>query len=78
MGTKMGPILACLLVGYLEEKMFAEYSGPVPDLCKRYIDHVFGVSSNTDQELQSFMDFYHLTIQLSNTHSQLEGPRCPL
>ena len=51
MGTKMGPSFACLFVGYLEEKMFAKYNGPVPDLYKRYIDDVFGVSTHTDWEL---------------------------
>ena len=57
MGTKMGPSFACLLVGYLEEKMFSEYIGPVPDLYKRYIDDVFGVSSDDEQELLSFINF---------------------
>ena len=75
MGTKMGPSFACLFVGYLEEKMFAEYSGPVPDLYKRYIDDVFGVSSNTDQELQSFINFvssYHPAIKYTFTISESE------
>ena len=57
MGTKMGPSFACLFVGYLEEHMFAEYVGPVPELYKRYIDDVFGVSSDSEDELKSFIDF---------------------
>ena len=66
MGTKMGPSFACLFVGYLEEKMFSEYIGPVPDLYKRYIDDVFGVSSDSEQELKSFIDYvssYHPAIK---------------
>ena len=38
MGAKMGPNSACLFVGYVERKMFAEYQGRKPDLYKRYID----------------------------------------
>ena len=53
MGTKMGPSFACLFVGYLEEKMLSQYLGPPPDLFKRYIDDVFGVSSDTEEELKS-------------------------
>ena len=62
----MGPSFACLFVGYLEERMFSEYIGPVPDLYKRFIDDVFGVSSDSQQDLQSFIDFvssYHPAIK---------------
>ena len=70
MGTKMGPSFACLFVGYLEEKMFAEYIGSPPDLYKRYIDDVFGVSSDSEEELKSFIDFvssYHPAIKYTFT-----------
>ena len=70
MGTKMGPSFACLFVGYLEEQMFAEYIGTPPDLYKRYIDDVFGVSSDSEQELMSFIDFvssYHPAIKYTFT-----------
>lgn len=66
MGTKMGPSFACLFMGYLEEKMFSEYIGPVPDLYKRFIDDVFGVSSDSEQELRSFIEYassYHPAIK---------------
>ena len=66
MGTKMGPSFACLFVGYLEEKMFSEYIGPVPDLYKRYIDDVFGVSSDSEEDLTSFINYvssYHPAIK---------------
>ena len=46
--------------------MFSEYIGPVPDLYKRYIDDVFGVSSDSEQELKSFIDYvssYHPAIK---------------
>lgn len=72
MGTKMGPSFACLFVGYLEEKMFEQYQGPIPDLYKRYIDDVFGVSSDSDEELSSFISFvsnFHPAIKYTFTVS---------
>ena len=62
MGTKMGPNSKCLFVGYLEEKMFAEYNCPVPDLYKRYID-VFRLSTLS-------------TIRPSSIHLQFASRRC--
>ena len=62
-------------VGYLEERMFTEFDGPIPDLYKTYIDDVFGVSGLTDQELPSFISsvpFYHPTIQFTFTISESE------
>ena len=73
MGTKMGPSFACLFVGYLEEKMFADYMGPLPELYKRYIDDVFGATSDSEHELQSFIDFvssYHPAIKYTFTVSE--------
>jgi hypothetical protein len=55
MGTPFGPEYACLSVGQLEEDIFKTYKGPVPQL--RYIDDIFGASSNTLEELQTFIDF---------------------
>ena len=44
MGTKMGPNYACLFVGFIEERIRAQYTGFVPQLHKRYIDDVVGAA----------------------------------
>ena len=62
MGSRLGPSYACLFVGYVEERMLAEYTGRKPDLYKRYMDDVAGAASNSEQDLQQFLDFaskYH-------------------
>ena len=40
MGTKMGPSYANLFVGHVEQQIFEQYTGPIPDFCGRYIDDV--------------------------------------
>ena len=47
MGSRLGPNYACLFVGYVEERMLAEYTGRKPDLYKRYMDDVAGAASNS-------------------------------
>ena len=62
MGSRLGPNYSCFFVGYVEERMLAEYIGRKPDLCKRYMDNVAGAASGSEQDLQQFLDFaskYH-------------------
>ena len=41
-GMKMGPSVACIFTGYLEELLFADYEHSTPMLCKRYVDDIVG------------------------------------
>ena len=66
MGSKLGPNYACLFVGYVEEKMLAEYPGEKPELYKRYMDDVAGATSCSEQELQRFLEF------ASNYHPKID------
>ena len=62
MGSRLGPNYSCLFVGYVEERMLAEYTGRKPDPYKRYMDNVAGAASGSEQDLQQFLDFaskYH-------------------
>ena len=59
MGTKMGPSVSCIFMGYLEELFFADYEHSTPMLCKRYIDGIVGAASCPEKELQCFVD--HVT-----------------
>ena len=59
MGTKMGPSVACIFMGFLEELFFANYEHSTPMLYKRYIDDIVGAASCPEEELQCFI--YHLT-----------------
>ena len=40
MGTKMGPIVGCILMGFFEELFFADLEHSTPMLYKRYIDNI--------------------------------------
>ena len=57
MGTKMGPNYANLFVGYVEERIFDQFDGPVPELFGRYIDDCFGATSCGRPELDRFIQF---------------------
>ena len=56
MGTKMGPSYANLFVGYIEDQFFGQYSGPKPELYRRYIDDCVGATSSTKEELEQFIN----------------------
>ena len=66
MGTKMGPNYANLFVGFIEEQIFSQYSGPIPELFKRFIDDCIGATSLERAQLESFIDF------VNNFHPALE------
>ena len=51
MGTKMGPSVACIFMGYFEELFLADYEHSTPMLCKRYIDDIVGAASCPEKEL---------------------------
>ena len=75
MGTKMGPNYACLFVGFIEERIRAQYTGFVPQLHKRYIDDVVGAAQCTRPELEQFIDYvcnFHPALQFTFTISELE------
>ena len=55
MGTKMGPSVACMFIGYLEELFFADNEHSTPMLYKRYIDDIVGAASCPEKELQCFV-----------------------
>ena len=57
MGTKMGPSYTCLFMGHLEYRIMESFTGPVPELYKRYIDDGFGASSRSESVLLDFIYF---------------------
>ena len=57
MGTKMGPSIACLSMGYFEELLFSQFDGNCPICYKRYIDDIVGAAVGPTIELQNFIDF---------------------
>ena len=40
MGTKIGPTVACIFMGYVEELFFADYEHSIPMPYRRYIDDI--------------------------------------
>ena len=77
MGTKMGPNYACLFVRFVEEQIYANYTGFLPQLHKHYIDDVVGVAQCTRLELEQFIDYvcnFHPALQFTFTISELELP----
>ena len=57
MGTKMGPAIACLTMGYFEERMLQDYPGAPPVLFKRYIDDIVGVAKGPERAVEQFVEF---------------------
>ena len=57
MGTKMGPSYACLFMGHLEHQILTSYTGPTPELYKRYIDDGVGATSLSQAALLEFITF---------------------
>ncbi|XP_070194281.1 uncharacterized protein [Littorina saxatilis] len=68
MGTKMGPSYACLFMGHLEHLILQSYSGPVPELYKRFIDDGLGATSLSEPLLLDFIHFiqaFHPSIKFT-------------
>ena len=59
MGKKMGPCVACIFMGFLDELFFADHDRSTTMQCKRYIDNIVGAASYPEKELQCLID--HLT-----------------
>ena len=57
MGSKMGPNLACLFVGYVEHQIREQYTGFIPPLHERYIDDIVGAASCRREELEVYLNF---------------------
>ncbi|KXJ08871.1 hypothetical protein AC249_AIPGENE5299 [Exaiptasia diaphana] len=57
MGTKMGPSYANLFVGYIENLIFQQYTGPKPEFFGRYIDDCIGATSCSRDDLDSFISY---------------------
>ena len=55
MGTKMGPSYANLFVGFIEQQFFDKFDGTKPERYRRYIDHCFGATSCSRQEVDYFI-----------------------
>ena len=57
--------VACLTMGYIEETMLTQYSGPAPLLFKRYIYDILGIFSGSREDLEKFIQHvnnYHEAI----------------
>eukprot|EP00061_Rhincodon_typus_P014138 g40979.t1 len=71
-GTHMGPSYACLLIGYVEQSLFCNYTGTMPNLFFRYIDDCIGTASCSHEELEQFINFtntFHLNLKFTWTIS---------
>lgn len=69
MGSRIGPGVACLTMGYIEETMLAQYCGPAPLLFKRYIDDILGIFSGSREDLEKFIQHvsnYHEAIKFTH------------
>eukprot|EP00061_Rhincodon_typus_P000058 g10286.t1 len=53
----MGPSYACLFVGYVEQSVFRNYTGPIPYLFHYYIDDCIGATSCSHEELEQLTHF---------------------
>ena len=66
MGSRFGPIYACLFMGYVEQQFISEYTGSRPQIFLRYIDDIFGIANCNEDVLVSFMEFingFHPALQ---------------
>lgn len=57
MGSRFGPIYACLFVGYVEELFLQQYPESTPHLFLRYIDDILGIANSSQADLLSFMEY---------------------
>ena len=78
MGTKMGPVFACLYLAYLETQFFESYKGPKPQLFKRYIDDLLFIFSCTPRQATLFLSqFSRLDPDLTFTWSDTSAKEVP-
>eukprot|EP00061_Rhincodon_typus_P015264 g42847.t1 len=77
MGTHMGPSYACLFVGFVEESLFNNYTGTIPDLFLCYIYDCIGAASCSHKELKQFINFantFHHALKFTWTISDTSLP----
>ena len=60
---------ANLFVGYVEQQIFEQYTGPIPDFFGRYIDDCLGTASCTRADLEGFINY--VTINIIASCSQI-------
>ena len=76
MGTKMGPTIANIFLGYLEEKAAVQYNGTQPELYLRYIDDIFGITTMSTEDLLKWINFtqnFHNAIKYTFETSTTEA-----
>ena len=59
----------CLFMGHLEHSILESFTGPVPELYKRYIDDGFGASPGSESVLLDFIQFvqnFHHSVKFTN------------
>ena len=71
------PASTCLFVGFVDDQTTQQYRGLVPQLHKRYIDDVVGVTYCRRVQLEEYIDFFFKfrpSLQSTNTISDTELP----
>ena len=59
---------ANLFVGYVEQQIFKQYTGPIPDFFCRYIDDCLGTASCTHMDLERFINYvnsFHYSLKFT-------------
>ena len=71
MGTRLAPTFACLFMGVLESKFLASWTGLAPRMWRRYIDDIFFLWNEGEEELKLFLSHLnesHPTIKFTATY----------
>eukprot|EP00061_Rhincodon_typus_P005897 g25968.t1 len=77
MGTCMGPSSSCHFVDFVEQSLFNNYTGTIPQLFPCYIDDCIGVASCSCEELEQFINFantFHCVLKFTWTISDTSLP----
>ena len=57
MGSRLGPVYACIFIGFIEQQFLNTYQGTKPIVFLRYIDDIFGIAPGNPDDLLPFMNF---------------------
>ena len=66
--SERGPNYANLFVGFVEKQIFEQYTDPIPDYLRRYIDDCLGTASCPRVKLERFINFvnnFHPALQFT-------------
>eukprot|EP00061_Rhincodon_typus_P007439 g29141.t1 len=77
MGTGMGPSYARLIVGFVVQSLFHNYTSTIPHLFLRYIDDCISVAPCSHEDLEQFINFsnaFHPAIKFTWTISDTSLP----